>query len=68
MFASTKEVLKDGEFLVIGDLAENFSFVVQDEAQSFHWNNAQSQFTNLYIITKRTSNLCKGSHLKLQHA
>ena len=35
MFAWTKEVLKDVEFLVIGDLAENFSFVVQDKAQSF---------------------------------
>ena len=37
-----KETLKEGEFLVIGDFTENFSFVVQDEAQSFHWNNSMA--------------------------
>ena len=30
--------LGDGEFLVLGDFAENHSFVVQDAAQSYHWN------------------------------
>ena len=34
-----KESLKEGEFLVTGDFSENFFFVVQDEAQSFHWDN-----------------------------
>ena len=28
----------DGEFVVLGDFAENHTFVVQDEAQSYHWN------------------------------
>jgi hypothetical protein len=37
-----KRTLKAGEFLVIGDFAENYSFVVQDAAQSFHWNNLQA--------------------------
>ena len=37
-----KECLAEGEFLVIGDFAENYSFVLQDEAQGFHWNNAQA--------------------------
>lgn len=37
-----KDLLKPGEFLVIGDFAENYSFVVQDAAQSFHWNNLQA--------------------------
>ena len=36
---SRKESLVAGEFLVIGDFSENFSFVVQDAAQAFHWNN-----------------------------
>ena len=36
--AERKESLKEGEFLAIGDFSENFSFVVQDEAQSFHWD------------------------------
>ena len=37
-----KESLKEGEFLVIADFSENFSFVVQDEVQSFHWNNSSA--------------------------
>ena len=41
-----KETLKEGEFLVIGDFSENFSFVVQDEAQSFHWNNSMAYWNN----------------------
>ena len=37
-----KEHLSPGEFLVIGDFSENYSFIVQDEVQSFHWNNLQA--------------------------
>lgn len=39
---STKSQLEPGEFLVVGDFAENYSFVLQDAAQSFHWNNLQA--------------------------
>ena len=28
--------------MVIADFSENYSFVVQDEVQSFHWNNLQA--------------------------
>ena len=38
----TRSQLETGEFLVVGDFAENYSFVVQDAAQSFHWNNLQA--------------------------
>ena len=37
-----KESLTHGDFLVIADFSENYSFVVQDEVQSFHWNNLQA--------------------------
>ena len=37
-----KSELKDGEFCVIGDFSENYSFIVQDAAQGFHWNNSQA--------------------------
>ena len=37
-----KTCLRSGEFLVVGDFAENYSFVLQDSAQSFHWNNSQA--------------------------
>ena len=38
----TREALQSGDFLVVWDFAENYSFVMQDETQSFHWNNAQA--------------------------
>ena len=34
--------LEPGMVLVVADFAENYSFVVQDAAQSFHWNNLQA--------------------------
>lgn len=37
-----KTNLQLGEFLVICDFAENYAFVLQDEAQGFHWNNASA--------------------------
>ena len=40
--ADKKESLTHGGFLVIADISENYSFVVQDEVQSFHWNNLQA--------------------------
>ena len=30
------------QFVVIGDFSENYSFVLQDAAQGFHWNNSQA--------------------------
>lgn len=37
-----KAGLAPGEVVVIGDFAENYSFVLQDAAQGFHWNNSQA--------------------------
>ena len=34
-----KALLKPNECIIILDFADNFSFVVQDTAQAFHWNN-----------------------------
>ena len=41
-YASRKATLKKGEFLVTVDFSENYSFVLQDAAQGFHWNNSQA--------------------------
>ena len=30
------------QFVVIGDFSENYSFVLQDPAQGFHWNDSQA--------------------------
>ena len=39
---TTKEELKVNEYLVVCDFAENYSFIIQDEVQGFHWNNSQA--------------------------
>lgn len=39
--ARVKSNLAEGEFLVQCDFSENYSYVVQDAAQSFHYNNDQ---------------------------
>lgn len=30
------------EVIALGDFAENYSFILQDAAQGYHWNNAQA--------------------------
>ena len=37
-----KQSLKPAEVVVSADFSENYSFVLQDVAQGFHWNNNQS--------------------------
>lgn len=44
-----KEKLLPGEFVVTCDFAENYAFVVQNSAQSFHWNN--NQVTIFTVVT-----------------
>lgn len=39
---SLKEKLQPYQFVVILDFSENYKFILQDEVQSFHWNNSQS--------------------------
>jgi len=54
-----KASLKPNECIIILDFAENFSFIVQDAAQSFHWNNAQSTLHPfvVYYIDQNNSDL-----------
>ena len=37
-----KDNLDECSAIVLVDFAENYSFVVQDEVQGFHWNNLQA--------------------------
>ena len=41
-FNECNSSLKPGEWLVQADFSVNYSFVVQDAAQGFHWNNSQA--------------------------
>ena len=40
--ATRMSTLLPRQFVVIGDFSENYSFVLQDAAQGFHWNNSQA--------------------------
>ena len=52
--AQKKESLMCGEVLVIADFSENYSFVVQDEVQSFHWNNLQATVHPFILFSATT--------------
>ena len=38
-FRECIESLEENEIIILGGFAKNYSFVVQDEVQGFHWNN-----------------------------
>ena len=54
--AKVKNELNSTEVIVLGDFAENYQFVVQDEIQSFHWNKTQPCI-QLLFITNQMENL-----------
>lgn len=49
-----KENLPLDQCIVICDFSENYSFVLQDSAQGFHWNNAKA--------TLHTTSFCNVLH------
>ncbi len=40
-FRNLKENLSQSECIILLDFAENYSFIVQDAAQGYHWDNSQ---------------------------
>lgn len=52
--------LKEGDLLITCDFAENYSFVLQDEVQSYHWINSQATLHPFVIYYK-------GENDKIQH-
>ena len=53
-FELPKSSLKPGKILVCADSSENYAFVLQDAAQSFHWNNAQATLHPFVIYYKES--------------
>jgi hypothetical protein len=49
--------LQSGKFVVLCDFAENYSFILQDEAQEFLWNNAQATIHPSAIYFKKSDAL-----------
>lgn len=52
-----KKSLKNNEFLVICDFAENYAFAIQDAVPGFHWNNNQAIIFPVVIYYKQNSEL-----------
>ena len=46
-----------GEFLICFDFLEDYAFVVQNSAQSFHWNNDQATIFTVVIYYKNGGEL-----------
>lgn len=53
----SKETLKANEFIILLDFSENYSFVVQDEVQGWHWANAQCTIHPFVIYYKDDENV-----------
>ena len=51
------------ECIVLLDFAENYKYVVQDEVQSFHWNNRQCTLHPVVLYFMDNSNLLQESSL-----
>ena len=48
---------KEGKFLILLDFAENDAFVIENAAQSFHWNNNQATIFTVVIYYKERNEL-----------
>lgn len=47
-----KENLNHNSMLLLGDFAENYNFMIQDEVQGFHWNNLQCTLHPVVVYFK----------------
>ena len=52
-----KENLKTGDIVVLMDFAENYSFVVQDAVQGFHWENSQASLHPFVVYYHQDNNI-----------
>ena len=62
-YKDIKSCLKTGEVLVTVDYAENYVFVLQDAAQGFHWNNAQTTIHPFVVYYTNSEKLCYLSYV-----
>lgn len=54
-FKHLKETLPpESEAIIVGDFSENYSFIVQDAAQGFHWENSQCTVHPFVVYYKST--------------
>ena len=56
---SIKENLNENEILILLDFAENYSFIVQDAVQGYHWNNSQATLHPIVMYYFKEQLKCK---------
>ena len=56
-----KEELKENELIILLDFAENYTFIVQDDVQAYHWNNSQVTLHPIIVYNKESGILCSKS-------
>ena len=70
-YKDRKSTLQPGELLVTADFSENYSFILQDAAQGFHWNNSQATIHPFVVYYIDSGELCHLSYVvisdSLQH-
>ena len=52
-YKKRKDLLDNQSAIVLLDFAENYSFVIQDEVQGFHWNNIQATVHPIVIYYRQ---------------
>ena len=50
--ADLKDNLKENEAIVLGDFAENYQFLIQDEVQGYHWSKKYYLLHSIVIYDK----------------
>lgn len=60
-YLKRKTELPDDCALVLGDFAENYTFVVQDEIQSFHWSKQYCTLHPVVVYYKENGKLAQKS-------
>ena len=62
-YSDRKSGLAPREMVVTVDFSENYSFVLQDAAQGFHWNNSQATIHPFAAYFKKRGELCHLSYV-----
>ena len=62
-YKECKSTLQPGELLVTADFSENYSFILQDAAQGFHWNNSQATIHPFLVYYTDTGELHQQSYV-----
>lgn len=62
-YVECKHSLQPGVILVTADFSENYAFILQDAAQSFHWNNSQATIHPFVAYYHDSGEVCHFSYV-----